>query len=62
MAVISLTMLIIVVAAVLVVTYFAYPQRGRSVPRFPRLGTAMERAATRLGIDEADSERPKSRL
>jgi hypothetical protein len=62
MVIISLTMLLIVVAAVLVVTYFAYPQRGRPVPRFPRLGPAMERAADRMGINEADSERPKSRL
>lgn len=62
MAVISLTMLLIVAAAVLVVTYFAYPQRGRPIPRFPRLGTAMERAADRMGIHEDDSERPKSRL
>jgi hypothetical protein len=62
MAVISVAMLVIVAAAVLVVTYFAYPQRGRPVPRFPKLGSAMERAADRIGLSEADSDRPKSRL
>ena len=62
MIVISLTMLLIVVAAVLVVTYFAYPQRGRSVPRFPRLGSALNRAAHRIGMNESESDRPKSRL
>jgi hypothetical protein len=51
-----------VVAAVLVVTYFAYPQRGRSVPRFPRLGSVLNRAAHRIGMNESESDRPKSRL
>jgi len=55
-------MLVIVAAAVLVVTFFAYPQRGRPVPRFPKLGPAMERAADRIGLNETDSDRPKSRL
>jgi hypothetical protein len=59
MIVIGLTMLVIVVAAVLIVTYFAYPQRGRPVPRFPRLGPALDRAGDRLGMNEADPERSK---
>jgi hypothetical protein len=62
MIVIGLTMLLIVVAAVLVVTYFAYPQRGRPVPRFPRLGSALDRAAGRIGMNESERDRPKSRL
>jgi len=59
MIVISLTMLVIVVAAVLIVTYFAYPQRGRPVPRFPRLGPALDRAGDRLGMNEADPDPSK---
>jgi hypothetical protein len=62
MIVISLTMLLIVAAAVLVVTYFAYPQRGRPVPRMPRLGSALTRAADRIGVHDRESERPPSRL
>lgn len=62
MIVISLTMLVIVVAAVLVVTYFAYPQRGRPVPHIPRLGTALQRGADRIGMNDRESERPRTRL
>jgi hypothetical protein len=62
MIVISLTMLVIVAAAVLVVTYFAYPQRGRQVPHVPRLGTALDRAADRIGMTEQESERRRTRL
>jgi hypothetical protein len=62
MIVISLTMLLIVASAVLVVAYFAYPQRGRPIPRFPRLGPALVRAADRIGIHDRESERPPSRL
>ena len=57
MVVIILTMLLIVVAAVLIVTYFAYPQRGRPLPGFPRLGTTLDRAGDRLGMNDADPER-----
>jgi hypothetical protein len=57
MIVISLTMLVIVLAAVLIVAYFAYPHRGHPVPRFPRLGPALDRAGDRLGIHEGDPER-----
>ncbi len=59
MIVISLTMLFIVAAAGLIVAYFAYPHRGQPVPRFPRLGPALDRAGDRLGIHEADPERSK---
>jgi hypothetical protein len=61
MIVIGLTMLLIVLAAVLIVAYFAYPHRGEPVPRFPRLGPALDRAGDRLGIHEADPERSKER-
>ena len=61
MIVISLTMLLIVVAAVLIVTYFAYPQRGRPVPRLPFLGPALDRAGDRLGMNDADPVGSKRR-
>ena len=61
MIVVSLAMLIIVAAAVLVVTYFAYPQRGRPVPHAPRLGEALERAADRIGLNDHQSRhRPRA--
>lgn len=62
MIIISLTMLVIVAAAVLIVAYFAYPQRGLPVPRFPRLGQFLVRIAGRLGINDHETGRSKSRL
>lgn len=62
MIVISLTMLVIVAAAVLVVTYFAYPQRGRPIPHLPRVGPALGRAGDRIGMNDKESERPRTRL
>ena len=44
MLVIALVMIVILVMAVLVVTYAAYPHRGEDVPAAPWLGDAMARA------------------
>jgi len=45
-------MLVILAAAVLLVAYVAYPQRGREVPKAPWLGDAMTRAAIRAGVHD----------
>lgn len=60
MLVVVLVMLFIVIAGALVVTYVAYPARGREVPRAAWLGPALERAAGKIGIDERDEERERS--
>lgn len=61
MIVIGVAMAFIVAAAGLVVAYAAYPQRGRELPRAPRLGDAMTRAAVKMGIhDEPDSSDPRT--
>ncbi len=62
MFVITVAMLVILAAASLVVTYVAYPQRGREVPRASWLGPAMTKAATRVGLDDPEqaSERDRS--
>jgi hypothetical protein len=52
--VVVLAMVVIVAAASLVVTYVAYPARGRDVPRAPWLGAALERGADRLGLTGED--------
>jgi uncharacterized membrane protein len=54
--VVVLAMVMIVAAAGLVVTYVAYPARGRQVPRAPWLGDALARGADRLGLAEDDHE------
>jgi len=50
--VIAGVMLVILAAAVLLVAYVAYPQRGREVPKAPWLGDAMTRAAIRAGVHD----------
>ena len=52
--VVLLAMLVIVAAAGLVMTYGAYPARGRAVPHAPWLGEAMTRAVDRLGLSVED--------
>lgn len=54
-----LAMLVSVVAAGLVMTYVAYPARGRAVPHVPWVGEAMTRAVRPLDLtveDEGASE------
>lgn len=61
MLVVVLAMLVIVAAAALVMTYVAYPARGREVPRAPWLGSALAHGADRLGLQEDDHEHEQSR-
>ena len=62
MLLVAVVMLGILLAAALVVTYVAYPQRGREVPAAPWLGEALDRTASRLGLEDADDERPVERV
>jgi len=55
--VVVIAMLVIVAAAFLVVTYVAFPARGRDVPGMPWLGGALGRGADRLGLSEDDVDR-----
>jgi hypothetical protein len=58
--VVVLAMVLIVAMAALVVTYVAFPARGRQVPGAPWLGDALAQGADRLGLDEhEDNERPR---
>jgi hypothetical protein len=53
-----LVMLLIVTAAGAVVTYVAFPARGRAVPHVPWLGEALDRGAEKVGLaadDDADA-------
>ena len=53
-------MLLIVAAAGAVVTYVAYPARGRAVPHVPWVGEALDRGAEKVGLsadDDADVHR-----
>jgi hypothetical protein len=60
--VVVLVMLVIVVAAAAVVTYVAFPARGRAVPHVPWLGEALDRGAEKGGLfddDAADAQPPR---
>ena len=60
MLVVVFAMVLIVAMAALVVTYVAFPARGRKVPGAPWLGDALAHGADRLGLDEhEDNERPR---
>lgn len=50
--VVVLAMALIVAMAALVVTYVAFPGRGRQVPGAPWLGDALAQGAERLGLEE----------
>lgn len=54
MLVVVSAMILIVATAGLVVTYVAYPARGRQLPRAPWLGDAMARGADRMGLVDDD--------
>lgn len=58
--VVVLAMLLILAAAALVVTYVAYPARGREVPRAPWLGNALARGADRVGLADDDAGQPET--
>jgi hypothetical protein len=66
--VVLLAMLGIVVLALLVVVYVAYPHRGQDVPTAPWIGEAMRRGVARLPTldnrtrDEAEHEGDLQRL
>ena len=59
MLVVVLAMVLIVAMAALVVTYVAYPARGRQVPGAPWIGDALAQGAERLGIDEHEQVRSR---
>jgi hypothetical protein len=56
-----LAMLVSVVAAGLVMTYVAYPARGRAVPHVPWIGEAMTRAARPLDLTVEEEGSDESR-
>lgn len=54
MTLIVIAMVVIVVLAAVVVTFVAYPSRGREIPRAPWLSDAMNRAAGKLRVETSD--------
>jgi hypothetical protein len=53
---IVVTMLVIVVLAVLVVAYVAFPHRGREIPQASWLSNAMTKTVDKVAPDRADSK------
>lgn len=52
MLVVVIAMVLIVAMAALVVTYVAFPGRGRQLPGAPWLGDALAQGADRLGLED----------
>jgi hypothetical protein len=55
MLTIVVTMLVIVVLAVLVVAYVAFPHRGRDIPQASWLSNATTKTVDKVAPDRADS-------
>ncbi|MGH3497194.1 MAG: hypothetical protein ACRDP1_07000 [Nocardioidaceae bacterium] len=47
-----ITVLVIVVLAAVVVTYVAFAQRGKEIPKAPGLSAKMSKAAESMGLEE----------
>lgn len=56
MVFVTLVLLAILVMASLVVAFVAYPQRGKVIPRAPRLSGALQGVVDRTGVDPHEDE------
>ena len=56
MVFVTLVLLAIVAVASLVVAFVAYPQRGRVIPRAPRLSEALQGVVDSTGVDPHEDE------
>lgn len=56
MVFVTFVLLVIVAVASLVVAFVAYPQRGKVIPRAPRLSGALQGVVDRTGVDPHEDE------
>ena len=56
MVLFTLVLLAIVAVASLVVAFVAYPQRGKVIPRAPRLSEVLQGVVDRTGVDPSEDE------